>query len=216
MVRNLDVSKYTYRTYLISSGDKLSATKARVFETSLRVKQQGAGDGEEDDNHVAPYRIVSVPRARAIHQPIYTTPFSCLKCITVAAKQLLPFQRPSTDGVPRPLVGPPDLILTNGPATGLIVVIAAFMLRFFDFTGGFGDKLHTVYAESFARVGGLSLSGKVIDKLGLVDRLVVQWENSLGPEGLERVMAGPGKESGIVRNARNARNGREWRGFLVE
>ena len=106
-------------------------------------------------------------------------------------------------------IGVPDLVLTNGPANGLVVVLAA---RFITFWYGkiVGDKLHTIYVESFARVNGLSLSGKIIERLGLADRFIVQWEKGLPAVGKEeRIVSASGE---VVRR----KGGREWRGFLVE
>lgn len=106
-------------------------------------------------------------------------------------------------------IGVPDLVLTNGPATGLIVVLAAWVMRLC-YGRAVEDKLHTIYVESFARVSGLSLSGKIIDKLGLVDKFVVQWEKGLGSKGEEEVIVET-KGAEVKR-----KGGKEWRGFLVE
>jgi beta-1,4-N-acetylglucosaminyltransferase len=83
----------------------------------------------------------------------------------------------------------PDLIVTNGPATGVIVVLASLMIRFFGWqrTG----EMRTVYVESWARVRSLSLSGKILLWCGFTDRFLVQWEALKGKRA-------------------------EWRGFLVE
>lgn len=106
-------------------------------------------------------------------------------------------------------IGVPDLVLTNGPATGLIVVLVAWFMKFW-YGKMVDDKLHIIYIESFARVSGLSLSGKIIDKLGLADRFIVQWEKGLPSQGPEEVI--------ILQNGEVVRRkgGREWRGFLVE
>lgn len=36
--------------------------------------------------------------------------------------------------------------------------------------------MRSIYVESWARVNGLSLSGKILVALGAVDRVLVQWE----------------------------------------
>lgn len=106
-------------------------------------------------------------------------------------------------------IGLPDLVLTNGPATGLVVVLAAWFMKFW-YGKMVEDKLHTIYVESFARVSGLSLSGKIIDRLGLADKFLVQWEKGLPRDGPEERTF---DEQGIVVRRKG---GREWRGFLVE
>jgi beta-1,4-N-acetylglucosaminyltransferase len=76
----------------------------------------------------------------------------------------------------------PELILTNGPATAVILVLASVILRFFDIKGAQSrGKMKTMYVESFARVKTLSLSGKLL--LPVVDRFLVQWEELAGKGG---------------------------------
>lgn len=108
------------------------------------------------------FDIVEVTRARKIHQPLYTTPISCLACLKdcIEALRNSPYSTP-------------DMIITNGPATGVIVVLASLFLRFTGYEGH--GIMRTTYVESWARVSSLSLSGKILD-YGLVDHFIVQWE----------------------------------------
>lgn len=82
-----------------------------------------------------------------------------------------------------------DMIITNGPATGVIVVLAAKILAFFGIEGN--GEMKSIYVESWARVKTLSLSGKLLLWAGLTDRFFVQWEGLQGGR-------------------------KEWRGFLVD
>ncbi|KAB2575069.1 UDP-N-acetylglucosamine transferase subunit ALG14 [Lasiodiplodia theobromae] len=108
------------------------------------------------------YTLHIVPRARAIHQSLLTTPLSALRCLLACVSIL---QTPA----------PPDLILTNGPGTAVVVILTALLLRFADVGDGRGtSRVRTVYVESWARVTRLSLSGRLL--LRVVDRFVVQWE----------------------------------------
>ncbi|KAF2997310.1 UDP-N-acetylglucosamine transferase subunit [Curvularia kusanoi] len=205
LLRGLDARKYVSRTYVVSSGDAFSAGRAVAFETGLEARWnggdgdgrgQGRGQGQESGMEgvgaasflaarktgvdadaesrlrcVGPgaYDIATIPRARRIHQPLYTTPFSALVSLAMAFKPLL-------------APDPPALIVTNGPATAVIVVLAAFILRFFDVRGVESKGLcRTVYVESFARVKTLSLSGKLL--VHVVDRFLVQWEELKGYGG---------------------------------
>lgn len=106
-------------------------------------------------------------------------------------------------------IGVPDVVLTNGPATGLIVVLAAWWMKLWYGTALEG-KLHNIYVESFARVSGLSLSGRIIDRFGLADKFLVQWEKGLPSEGREE------REVDVDGGVTRRKGGREWRGFLVE
>ncbi|KAL3463205.1 oligosaccharide biosynthesis protein Alg14 like-domain-containing protein [Aspergillus heterothallicus] len=186
----LDPAKYTYRTYVVSSGDNFSATKASEFESTLIER------GAEPQS----YCIVTVPRARQVHQSYLTAPISTLQsfysCLLVL-RGLHPDQHlRSTDLLSSP---DPDIILTNGPATAVCVILAARLLRLYYSCSEFffprrlylhprsmavtdsdgmtppsGElRLRTIFVESWARVTTLSLSGKIL--LPFADRFLVQW-----------------------------------------
>jgi len=133
------------------------------------------------------YNIAILPRARKIHQPLLTTPFTCLYTLLSAfspllsSPPLLPNQAPTTP-YETAAADLPDLIVTNGPATAVIVILASLLLRFFNVRGANSrGKCRTVYVESFARVKTLSLSGKLLVRV--VDRFLVQWEELEGVGG---------------------------------
>ncbi|KAE8147286.1 glycosyltransferase family 1 protein [Aspergillus avenaceus] len=178
---NFDPSKYTYRTYVVSSGDNFSAAKAVEFETEyLRHKSI--------DNPAESYTIVTVPRARRVHQSYLTAPFSTLNSFW-ACLLVLRGRHADQKPLPASMISPyPDTILTNGPATAVCIVLAARLLRLYNYIGGFFSskdpsqkhglesthyQLRTVFIESWARVTTLSLSGKIL--LPFADRFLVQW-----------------------------------------
>lgn len=180
LLRNLDPSRYKFRTWLVSSGDSFSAEKAVEFERELssRVNVEDAGM----------FKIVEVPRARRVHQSLATTPWSALRCLWACLRVLSGLGNGSQDSAGNGWVKLgswyPDIVLTNGPGTGVIVVLASVLLRFLDFWGTGANKsgkMRTVYVESWARVRELSLSGKLL--LRAVDRFVVQWPQLKGLEG---------------------------------
>lgn len=81
----------------------------------------------------------------------------------------------------------PDLILTNGPAVAVCMILAAKIIRFFVFVTrwitGHGSKpavarLRTIFVESWARVRTLSTSGVLL--LPLADQFLVQWPGLAG------------------------------------
>lgn len=144
---------------------------------------EAASSGYEDIACVGPahYDVAVVPRARKIYQPLYTAPFSCLwtliSCFPILlGAPSLPWNPKQNDGAYEAAAADlPDLIVTNGPATAVIVILASLLLRLFDFRGAnTRGKAKTIYVESFARVKTLSLSGKLL--LRIVDRFLVQWE----------------------------------------
>ncbi len=159
LLRNIKIRSYQFRTYIVSSGDEFSAQKAVEFEDMLH----NTWASETEKLECGQYRVMEVHRARRIHQSLRTTPWTSMKCLWDCMNILQP-----SDGFPLW----PDLIITNGPGTGVIVVLAAVLLKYAGLRGSHG-KLRTIYVESWARVKGLSLSGKIL--LRMVDRFLVQW-----------------------------------------
>jgi beta-1,4-N-acetylglucosaminyltransferase len=215
LLKALDTRKYMHRTYVVSSGDAFSAQRAAEFEKGLeeREKERLRKQEMEKDDRVKSqvtdtngtthpestrkdrpactgpdyYNIAVVPRARKIHQPLLTTPISCLYTLyssfapLLSSPPLLPNQAP-TNAYEAAAADLPDLIVTNGPATAVIIVLASLILRFFNIRGANSRrKCKTIYAESFARVNTLSLSGKLLVRV--VDRFLVQWEELEGAGG---------------------------------
>ncbi|KAF2864035.1 glycosyltransferase family 1 protein [Piedraia hortae CBS 480.64] len=151
---------YSHRTWVVSSGDVISVNRARHFESTVA---KHLGEQSVD------YDIVAVPRAREIHQPLYTTPISCLRCISACCHLLLRHTALNRDAIDFP-----DVILCNGPATATILIFTSLLLRFFNVRGcSSRRKMRTVYIESWARVKRLSLSGRLLKHV--VDRFIVQW-----------------------------------------
>lgn len=147
----LSWQSFTHRTWVVSSGDSISAVRAKEFEESQ--------SGES-------YTIRTVPRAREIHQSLLSAPVSCLNCLWACVGILT--ER-----------GCPDIILCNGPATATILVFTSVLLRFLNLRGCETEgKMRTVYVESWARVKRLSLSGKLLE--WVVDRFLVQWPQLVG------------------------------------
>ncbi|MCJ1249951.1 UDP-N-acetylglucosamine transferase subunit [Trapelia coarctata] len=91
LLRTLDPYSYTHRTYLLSSGDSFSAEKALAFEAQLLEKVQKVrremGRGEEEEcwglrgAFYGSYDVRVVPRARRVHQGLWSTPWSCVRCL---------------------------------------------------------------------------------------------------------------------------------------
>ena len=188
----LDPSKYTYRTYVVSSGDNFSAAKAVEFETGYL--DQRYSTTTKDDTHGS-YAIVTVPRARRVHQSYLTAPFSTLQSFW-ACLLVLRGLHPDQKSRPLYLTSPyPDIVLTNGPATAVCIILAARLLRLYNYLATICGpqqrstssgltrsdlQLRTIFVESWARVTTLSLSGKIL--LPFADRFLVQWPDLGGKQ----------------------------------
>ncbi|KAF8602144.1 oligosaccharide biosynthesis protein Alg14 like protein [Ceratobasidium sp. AG-I] len=148
LVSSLEFEKYSPRTYIISEGDSLSAKKAHALET---LKKPGNTD----------YEILTMPRARKVHQSLLTTPFT-------AAFSLIWTLRTLTLQTMRTNESFADVLLINGPGTCFVLALGVYLNRFLGV-----PSPRVVYVESFARVNSLSLSGKLVQPLA--DRFLVQW-----------------------------------------
>ena len=185
LLTSLNPAHYTYRSYVIGSGDDFSAGRAHKFEQGLAAKQvrtekhEAVSFANKEGNEVmemsaSDYSIHTVPRARQIHQSLLTSSLSSFKCLCACLKLL--YWHPS---------GYPDLVLTNGPATSLILILALTILRYFSFLPfmqsagqhASAEKTRVIYVESWARVKRPSLSGRIIVRCGLCDRVLVQWKS---------------------------------------
>ena len=97
-----------------------------------------------------------IRRSREVGQgwlsTLWTTLRSTLECLWLVAKTK------------------PDVVLCNGPGTCIPICFGAYLLRVF----GRHDPT-IVFVESFCRVKGLSLTGKIL--YPMADRFIVQWEN---------------------------------------
>ncbi|ATZ49010.1 Bcalg14 [Botrytis cinerea B05.10] len=194
LLRDTDAARYKHRTYIISAGDNFSSTKAQDCEERIQSKLRPSSPctkSGEFDATTGIWDLIVVPRAREIHQPLYTAPISSFWCMLGCLKALHKISMTSTIHQQYP-----DIIITNGPATAVLVVMASFLLKFLGVAPLW--KMQTIYVESWARVKTLSLSGKVLLWLGIYDRFLVQWE------GLAKQI-----------NGDNAQKRVEWRGFLV-
>jgi beta-1,4-N-acetylglucosaminyltransferase len=195
LLRDIDPRRYKHRTYVMSSGDDISAGKAehaeRIIQSKHSERSEPSRPGEADQD-TGTWDIRVVPRAREIHQPLYTTPLSALRCLLGCLKALNDI---STTSKVVPFEYP-DVIIANGPATAVMFILASMILKFFGVAPVW--KMKSIYVESFARIHTLSLSGKVLLWMGVCDVFLVQWE------GLARTI-----------NENRARKKVEYRGFLV-
>lgn len=161
----------THRRYLISSGDGMSQNHLEDYETELKASSAAPGT----------YDTRIVTRARHVHQPLWSTPWtSLMSFLDIFPVLLLP---PSADGGRKPKPRHyPGIIFSNGPATGFCVALAVHTLKMLGLVPE--DRMRFVYIESWARISTLSLTGKLLFYTGLADAFYVQHEEVAGRYGL--------------------------------
>lgn len=138
IVRHLDSSKYTPRVYIHAQTDKMSPVKLEEMEK----------------NGKDPVTVLALFRSREVGQSYLTSIATTLIALFYAINLLLSEN--------------PDLILCNGPGTGVPLCLGAFILKIF-----FLNKSKIIFVESFCRVKTLSLTGKIL--YFIADHLIVQW-----------------------------------------
>lgn len=202
---------FTHRTYVVSSGDDFSASRAHEFEKTLLADLESAqipipqGTGSN-------YDVLTVHRARRVHQGFLTAPVSSLKCLLDCIAVLKGTHRDVNSQRRTASNIYPDLILTNGPGTGVIIVLASIILLFFGYGGPspstrpsssssaskrgapsdvdrYRGQMRSIFIESWARVKTLSLSGRLLKPL--VNRFIVQWPDLVKQEGGRVEYIGP-------------------------
>ncbi|XP_063974921.1 UDP-N-acetylglucosamine transferase subunit ALG14 homolog [Diachasmimorpha longicaudata] len=109
------------------------------------------GDIEE---HREDWKVLPLIRSRQVGQSYFTSIATTLIAFFHALRLLLSEN--------------PDLILCNGPGTGVPVCLGSLFLKIFFF-----NRTRIIFVESFCRVKTLSLSGKIL--FFVADHLIVQW-----------------------------------------
>lgn len=147
LVKSLDRTIYTPRTYYIASSDKFSEEKLVAFEEAANEKEEAE---RKEREVMKDWRIVYVPRAREVGQSylssLATTISSTLACLPLVwADQT-------------------QLLLVNGPGTCLPLALLTFLLP---------ARPKLVFVESVCRVETMSLSASILQYI--VDCVLVQW-----------------------------------------
>ncbi|KAK0626335.1 glycosyltransferase family 1 protein [Immersiella caudata] len=158
--------KNQHRRYVITSGDKSSINMITGLETTISDACPDDRAGTRD--------VFLIKRARAVHQPLWTSPFTCLISAAHAVNALTrePNLRPITRYGHQ--FKYPHVVVTNGPATGFIIGVVAHLLKIFYLVPP--NRLKIVYIESWAKTKTLSLSGKLFYWTGIANMFCVQHE----------------------------------------
>ncbi|KAH7320825.1 glycosyltransferase family protein [Stachybotrys elegans] len=164
-----------HRRYLISSGDAMSNNHLEDYEADLKelCRQRNCSPGTYDKH--------TVTRARRVHQPLWSTPFTALRSVV----DIFPILLSPPASVAAKGRRFPSQVFSNGPATGLFVAVAVHALKLFYVVPE--DQMSFIYIESWARITSLSLTGKLLYHAGLADVLVAQHGEVAAKYGIPNV-----------------------------
>ncbi|KAJ1632510.1 asparagine-linked glycosylation 14-like protein [Pavlovales sp. CCMP2436] len=143
---------YVHIDFVLAETDRSSRASAEGLREALACTERP----------LPPVSFHTITRSREVGQSYVTSLFSTLHAMMHALRTVFSCR--------------PDLILCNGPGTCLPICAIAFVATSFA-----PWPIRIVYVESVARVRSLSLTGRIIWKLGLADAFFVQW-----PELVER------------------------------
>ncbi|KAF8973219.1 UDP-N-acetylglucosamine transferase subunit ALG14 [Flammula alnicola] len=140
LMSSLDSRRYNRRTYIVSRGDNMSVQKALDLEAQFKAGNQNV------------YSILTIPRARQVHQSLLATPLSALHSLLACTYHVT--LRPLCSSKKLKFA---DVLILNGPGTCFMLCMAVYINKFL----GLHAPL-VVYVETFARVKSLSISGTLI------------------------------------------------------
>ena len=145
--------RFTTMHFILADTDSTSVPK-------IKASMKG------EDVCMPEFRFHRIPRSREVGQSYLTSVITTVWSIVAALWTVL-FGSVSSPA--------PDVVLCNGPGTCLPVVLACVLRRCVGCCGA----PRIIFVESFCRVESLSLTGKILYKLRLTDRFVVQWKQLL-------------------------------------
>ncbi|OTB03515.1 glycosyltransferase family 1 protein [Hypoxylon sp. CI-4A] len=168
ITRSIQPQERSHRRWAMAYDDRMSYDKVVDFELNLvdRFSHQGIDPGTFD--------IEYFHRGRAVHQSWLTTPFTAVLCLLDIFRILV--AAPRRRAIPDYQF--PGVIVTDGPGSGFLFLLAAHILKVIYVVPN--DFMKTIFVESWARVGSLSLSGKLVKALTLADAFIVQSPNLRG------------------------------------
>lgn len=157
-------NKNQHRRYITTSGDQHSLNQQITLEQAIQTKYPSGSAGTHD--------TVVVTRARSVYQSYLSSILTSLQSahdILIALTEI-PQQRVADTNAEH--FRCPHVIVTNGPGTGFIVGIVAYLLKLFFLVPN--DRLKIVFVETWARTHKLGLTGRLFDLSRIADLFVVQ------------------------------------------
>lgn len=162
-----------HRRYLISSGDRMSENHLAEYEDELaKLSATEKRSGGTFDKKI-------VTRARRVHQPLWSTPFSALRSVVDILPVLL---TPPSNSTGRRRRRIPTQVFSNGPATGFFVALVIHLLKVFYVVPE--QSMRFVYVESWARISTLSVTGKLLYHTRIADAFYVQHQELSSKYGI--------------------------------
>lgn len=180
MLTNSPPTDNIHRMWVVCHGDETSHKRIIAWEDERKSGK----------SLVSGYEIATIRRAREVHQPWVTVPVSAIRCAYDIYKVLTkgyPYR--GTQGNSRETLSSnapendyPQVIVTNGPGTGLIIAGVAWLMKIIWWLPARSCKV--IFIESIARVNTLSVTGKLFYYTGIATTMIVQHKSVAKKYGL--------------------------------
>lgn len=157
-------NKNAHRRYIISRGDKTSVAAKRALENLIQNQCSDGTAGTHDS--------LLVTRARDVGDPYHLLPLTAMQSAldVLVALTSMPPQRVHQSNASD--FKCPHVIVTNGPGTGFIVGLVAFLLKILWLAPQ--NRLKVIYFESWARTDKPGLTGQLFHRFPLAHLFAVQ------------------------------------------
>ncbi|KAI0182039.1 oligosaccharide biosynthesis protein Alg14 like-domain-containing protein [Hypoxylon sp. FL1284] len=168
--RSLNLEDIGHRRWAIGADDALSNSKVLDFErrTGINLRRKRV--------YASTFNVTFFNRARRVHQGWGSTVATAIKSMCDVLEIIIV---PPTKQ--RPYYQYPNVIVTDGPGTGFLFLLAAHVLKLLCIVPE--PFLETIYVESWARVKSLSLSATLVKLFQVADVFVTQHRPVASPEG---------------------------------
>jgi beta-1,4-N-acetylglucosaminyltransferase len=154
LLSSLNQQNFEPLYYVVASTDTTSINRFEKF-----CEQDDTGS-QFDKPRLKPPRddhIYNIPRAREVGQSYITSVFTTILSILSSAHIILKVK--------------PDILIINGPGTCIPIALWTYIGRSLGICEG-----KIVFCESFCRVNSISLTGKLLIKLNVVDLFLIHWQ----------------------------------------
>lgn len=152
-----------HRRYVLTEGDEHSVRAIGRYERALK---------EMPELKPGTFDIYQVTRARRVHQSRITAPFTCLiSALDMYHAFTSPVEERDGHGEKENFKHP-HMLITNGPATGLIAALVAHLMKMLYLTDT--KHLTVLFIETWAHVRTLSLTGRLVHACHFADMFIAQ------------------------------------------
>ncbi len=161
LLSSLNKDHYQPFYYIVADTDTTSVKRLNNVHEQAKMKMEDENKKKCQEYTMIPpnhTHIFKIPRAREVGQSYITSIFTTIHSILSSAHIVLCKTKP-------------EILIINGPGTCIPIAFWTYIGRMVGICKG-----KTIFCESFCRVTSLSLTGKILVRLKMVDLFLVHWQ----------------------------------------